>query len=263
MQLNSRIVCPPGPFNGGNQMKKTVSIALISMLGLTQITCAGMSSKVPIAMAIGCASGFGLGAIYDEVARNKDAKEKKSVQDRALGIFKNKKKTYNQGKFVGLGVGCLAGLGTGLYLDMMAEDMQQQMNARGIQLEKVDSNGNGETDELLVKMDGNISFATNDSVLQGVAKTNVENLAEGLRGYPETKIRIGGHSDGTGTLAVNQPLSQKRAESVRDALVGKGLESGRVAEVAGFANSKPLPGTNPSGNEPNNRRVEVRIVAAE
>lgn len=244
-------------------MKKCVSIALVSVLAASHLTCAGMSSKVPIAMAIGCASGFGLGAIYDEVSRNKDTKEKKSIQERALGIFKNKKKSYNQGKIVGLGVGCLAGLGTGLYLDMMAEDMQQQMNARGIKLEKVDGNADGETDELLVKMDGNISFASGDSALVGAAKTNVDNLAEGLRGYPETKLRVGGHSDGTGTLAINKPLSQKRAEAVRDTLVGKGVDGARFAEVAGFANAKPLPGTNANGDEPNNRRVEVRILAAE
>lgn len=244
-------------------MKKAVCITLVSVLAAVQISCSNFSSKVPIAMAIGCATGFGLGAIYDEAARNKDAKERKSIQERALGIFKNKKKSYNQGKIVGLGVGCLAGLGTGLYLDMMAEDMQQQMNARGIKLEKVDQDGNGETDELLVKMDGNISFASGDSTLVGGAKTNVDNLAEALRGYPETKLRVGGHSDGTGTLAINKPLSQKRAESVRDSLVGKGVDGARFAEVAGFANSKPLPNTNPNGDEPNNRRVEVRILAAE
>jgi hypothetical protein len=50
-------------------MKKAVSITLVSILAATHITCAGMTSKVPIAMAIGCASGFGLGAIYAYMKR--------------------------------------------------------------------------------------------------------------------------------------------------------------------------------------------------
>ncbi len=240
-------------------MKKAITITLISAIALSQITCASGMSRVPLAMAIGCAAGFGLGAIYDESARNKDRKEQQSIQARAMGIFKSKKKSHNTGKILGLGVGCLAGLGTGLYLDMMAEDMQTQMAARGVTLVKEDKNADGTTDELLVKMDGDISFASGDSILSGAAKTNVENLAEGLKGYPETKLLVGGHSDGTGSLAANQALSLRRAQSVRDALSEKGVEPARFTEVTGFANTRPLPGTNAAGSVPANRRVEVRI----
>lgn len=205
--------------------------------------------KTIVATGVGCAIGLGAGAIYDEAQRKKDSKERRKD---VLAIFK-KKKSQNKGKIVGLGVGCLAGLGVGLYLDLMYDDMSNQFAGRGIQLEKVPDE-NGETKELLVKMDGDINFAVNQATLAGTAKANVANLKEALAGYPETGVRIWGHTDKSGQRAYNERLSLNRAITVRDELA---LPSNRVIETKGFAWDRPLDGT---GESPANRRVEVRIV---
>ncbi len=211
--------------------------------------CDSLTKKTLISTGLGCGAGLALGTIYDEVQRGKEAKDRKKD---IFAIFK-KKKEQNQGKIVGLATGCLAGLGVGLYLDLMYDDIQNQFGSRGIQLEKVPDE-NGETKELLVKMDGDINFKINSAELEGVAKENVSKLKEALESYPETGVKIWGHTDRTGSRSVNERLSLERAKSVANFL---NLPSSRVLEVKGWAWDRPIDGT---GASPANRRVEVRIV---
>jgi Outer membrane protein and related peptidoglycan-associated (lipo)proteins len=202
-----------------------------------------------ISTGLGCGAGLALGTIYDEAQRKKDSKDRRKD---VFAIFK-KKKEQNQGKIVGLATGCLAGLGVGLYLDLMYDDIQNQFGSKGIQLEKVPDE-KGETKELLVKMDGDINFQLNSAELQGVAKENVAKLKEALEAYPETGVKIWGHTDKSGTRAYNEKLSFERAKSVANYL---NLASSRVVEIKGWAWDKPIDET---GKSPANRRVEVRIV---
>lgn len=212
-------------------------------------SCDSLGKKTVISTSVGCLAGLGLGALYDELQRKKESKERKKD---ILAAFK-KKKQQNQGKIVGLTTGCMAGLGVGLYLDMMYDDIENQFGKKGIQLEKVPDES-GETKELLVKMDGDINFQLNSAELQGVAKENVTKLKEALESYPETGIKVWGHTDKSGNRNYNEKLSLERAKSV----VGyMGLTPSRVLEVKGWAWDKPIDGT---GASPANRRVEIRIV---
>lgn len=236
---------------------KKVSILLIFVFVVSSCSVFEKATlgRTGIATAAGCLAGLGIGAIYDEKMRGEEAKQRKKD---ILAAFK-KKKQHNKGKLIGLGSGCMIGLGTGLYLDMMASDIEEKMAGRGITLEKVQGN-DGETDELLVKMDGDINFSTGSPNLTGVASQNVSNLAEALAAYPDTGVKVYGHTDGTGSRATNERLSLARANSVKGTLVNKSVGADRFKEITGYANDRPLPGTNQSGNEPKNRRVEVRII---
>lgn len=228
---------------------------LTGVFAFTSVSCESLSWKTFAATGIGCAVGLGLGAVIDEQNR------KSSNEDRRKDVFAifKKRKAQNNGKMVGLATGCLAGLGVGLYLDLMHDDIEDQFGDRGIELEKVKAGGpNGETEELLVKMDGDISFDSGSSNLSGTASNNVDTLAEALAKYPETKVRVYGHTDGTGSRATNDRLSQQRAAGVADELA---LGSDRIKELRGWANDRPLPGTSRTGNVRANRRVEVFIVA--
>jgi outer membrane protein OmpA-like peptidoglycan-associated protein len=233
-------------------MKKFTTITLITTIGITSIffsQCESITKKTLISTGLGCGAGLALGTIYDEAQRKKDSKDRRKD---VFAIFK-KKKEQNQGKIVGLATGCLAGLGVGLYLDLMYDDIQNQFGSKGIQLEKVPDE-KGETKELLVKMDGDINFQLNSAELQGVAKENVAKLKEALEAYPETGVKIWGHTDKSGTRAYNEKLSFERAKSVANYL---NLASSRVVEIKGWAWDKPIDET---GKSPANRRVEVRIV---
>lgn len=239
-------------------MKRFISGALVFFVSFSGIStgCSSLTSRTAWATAIGCGAGLALGTIADEAARKKEAKKRKND---ILAIFKEKKQ-HNQGKIVGLASGCMIGLGTGVYLDLMYDDIEQKMKGKGIALEKV-AGKDGETEELLVKMDGDISFATGSANLVGVAENNVNNVSEALAAYPETKVRIWGHSDGTGARAVNEKLSKQRADSVAKMMTTRyDISSSRIAETVGYANDRPLPGTSATGNVPQNRRVEIRII---
>jgi outer membrane protein OmpA-like peptidoglycan-associated protein len=233
-------------------MKKFTTLTLILSISTTSILlsqCGSVTKKTLISTGLGCGAGLALGTIYDEMQRKKDSKDRRKD---VFAIFK-KKKEQNQGKIVGLATGCLAGLGVGLYLDLMYDDIQNQFGSKGIQLEKVPDE-KGETKELLVKMDGDINFQLNSAELQGVAKENVTKLKEALEAYPETGVKIWGHTDKSGTRAYNEKLSFDRAKSVANYL---NLASSRVVEIKGWAWDKPIDET---GKSPANRRVEVRIV---
>jgi len=233
-------------------MKKFTTLTLITTIGIISIFfshCGSITKKTLISTGLGCGAGLALGTIYDEAQRKKESKDRRKD---VFAIFK-KKKEQNQGKIVGLATGCLAGLGVGLYLDLMYDDIQNQFGSKGIQLEKVPDE-KGETKELLVKMDGDINFQLNSAELQGVAKENVAKLKEALEAYPETGVKIWGHTDKSGTRAYNEKLSFERAKSVANYL---NLASSRVVEIKGWAWDKPIDET---GKSPANRRVEVRIV---
>ncbi len=233
-------------------MKKFTTLTLITTIVITSIFfshCGSITKKTLISTGLGCGAGLALGTIYDEAQRKKDSKDRRKD---VFAIFK-KKKEQNQGKIVGLATGCLSGLGVGLYLDLMYDDIQNQFGSKGIQLEKVPDE-KGETKELLVKMDGDINFQLNSAELQGVAKENVSKLKEALEAYPETGVKIWGHTDKSGTRDYNEKLSFERAKSVANYL---NLAPSRVVEIKGWAWDKPIDET---GKSPANRRVEVRIV---
>ncbi|MBX7057155.1 MAG: OmpA family protein [Leptospirales bacterium] len=237
-------------------MRRGIAVLVLVSVSISASGCETLNKltwRTVAATGIGCAAGLGIGAVIDEYKRHEDTRQRRAD---IFGIFRSQKQR-NDGKIVGLATGCLAGLGVGLYLDLMHEDMQNQFGQRGITLEKV-AGPNGETQMLKVKMDGDINFATGQAALTGVAQSNVGTLREALAAYPETKIRVIGHTDGTGTRSINERLSRDRAQSVSGNL---GLESDRIAAVQGVANDQPLPGTSRSGNVPRNRRVEVYILA--
>ncbi len=80
--------------------------------------------------------------------------------------------------------------------------------------------------------------------------------------YPDTDVMIYGHTDSTGSDAINQPLSENRAKAVKDFLTSKGVDAKRIT-TQGLGSSSPVASNDTEAGRQQNRRVEVAITANE
>jgi outer membrane protein OmpA-like peptidoglycan-associated protein/tetratricopeptide (TPR) repeat protein len=108
----------------------------------------------------------------------------------------------------------------------------------------------------------NIFFDVGKSDLKNESLAELENMKSLLESSPHLKVQINGHTDNTGNDATNMALSLKRAESVVQYLVSKGVDSSRLA-AKGFGSQRPLVSNDDEqeGREIN-RRTEVEIIEA-
>jgi outer membrane protein OmpA-like peptidoglycan-associated protein len=91
---------------------------------------------------------------------------------------------------------------------------------------------------------------------------NVEKLADILNKYPDTNILVEGHTDSDGGNEYNQKLSEERAGSVANQLLGRGVVQSRVTRV-GYGETQPIASNETSDGKRQNRRVEIAIFANE
>ena len=86
----------------------------------------------------------------------------------------------------------------------------------------------------------------------------LERIKVELARRPAPEITVIGHTDRVGSASLNDALSLKRAETVRQALIQSGIAALRI-EVAGRGEREPLVPTEDEVSEPRNRRVEINV----
>jgi outer membrane protein OmpA-like peptidoglycan-associated protein len=101
-----------------------------------------------------------------------------------------------------------------------------------------------------------VTFATGKSVLTTAGKKELDLLANFMNNNPN--VRLEGYTDNTGTDKVNIPLSEKRAESAKAYLVGKGIAESRIGR-AGHGSSNPVADNKTAAGRAKNRRIEVTV----
>jgi len=106
-----------------------------------------------------------------------------------------------------------------------------------------------------------IEFATGSAELLPSSRPLLEKVAQVARSCPGT-LRIEGHTDAVGPVAANGRLSAARAETVRDALIKRGLGAGRLV-AEGFGPSRPLATNDTAEGRARNRRIEFHVVRAQ
>lgn len=116
-----------------------------------------------------------------------------------------------------------------------------------------------ETDRGLTLTVGQGLFAVDEYVLSREAQAEVSRIATVLELIEASRIAVEGHADSTGTDATNQPLSENRAKSVRDALIGAGVPGSQI-ETAGFSSDRPIADNATVEGRAENRRVEVILI---
>jgi len=237
---------------------------VVVFLCIAAVALAGCATQTQTGAAVGTGVGAAVGAGVGQV------------------IGRNTSSTL-LGAAIGAAVGGLTGTAIGHYMDKQEQSMRQAIansEAASVRREqevlaeaKADSTQKSQqalaeakadsakksVDVLTVTFKSDYLFAVNSSTLLPGAYDELERVAKVLTQYPETTIRIAGHTDSTGTVDYNQKLSERRAEAVKNALTGMGVNPSRLTTI-GYGESKPIASNNAEAGRQMNRRVEIRIV---
>lgn len=163
---------------------------------------------------------------------------------------------------VGAAVGTAVGAGTGAIIgrrmDKAAEAAAEIQNAT---VETVTDANN--LTAVKVTFDSGVLFATNKYDLNAEAKKNLREFANILKEYNDADVAIFGHTDSTGSDAINDPLSVNRANSVASYLKTLGVSPAQIKNVEGFGSKEPVADNSTVEGRAKNRRVEVYMYASE
>ena len=160
------------------------------------------------------------------------------------------------GTLIGAGVGAAAG---GMIGRKVGSNMDQQEAAMRKQLAAVEAaNIQRNADMLAVTFKADALFDVDSAALKAGAFDEIQRVATVLNQYPQTKIIVAGHTDSTGSESHNLLLSERRANSVKNALAGQGVSLSRITTV-GFGQATPIADNTTEAGRQLNRRVIITI----
>ncbi|WAW09799.1 OmpA family protein [Oxalobacter vibrioformis] len=210
--------------------KITVSVlaAAIAMTGCANMT--DTQKKTTTGAGVGAAAGAVLGAVTGP-----------GGWARALG-----------GAALG---GLIGGGGTYLWskhMEKQKDDMTASTQNTGVTVTKTEDNF------MQVNIPSDISFTTGSSQLNSDFRHVLDKVAANLKAYPNTHIIVAGHTDSTGSDAINNQLSRDRATHVRNYLVSQGVQSSRI-RIEGLGSQYPTADNSTAEGRAENRRVEIYV----
>jgi outer membrane protein OmpA-like peptidoglycan-associated protein len=165
----------------------------------------------------------------------------------------------DRGKRAAIGAAAGAALGGGggyLWSKRMQEQkaaMEQATQGTGVEVSQTGDN------RLKLDIPSDISFDTGRYDIKPSMRPVLDRLASSLVQHAVTRVTIIGHTDSTGSDAVNNPLAINRAAAVRDYMVPRGVASQRVS-VEGRGAREPVADNGSADGRARNRRVEIFIA---
>ena len=115
-----------------------------------------------------------------------------------------------------------------------------------------------QTERGLVLTLGDVLFDTGQAALKPGAMPTIDRLAAFLKDTPDRTVQIEGHTDNVGSDELNQELSTRRADAVKQALQSRGVTADRV-QAMGKGEGLPVASNDSAGGRQQNRRVEIII----
>lgn len=158
---------------------------------------------------------------------------------------------------IGAAAGALAGGIAGGLIGNYMDKQEQELRDSFAYVE--DASIQRDEDILTVTFRSDMLFDVDSAILKPGSYDELDRVATVLRKYPQTRIRIEGHTDSTGSEQYNQSLSERRAMAVRDALVQRGVDPRRI-ETVGFGESRPIASNSTEAGRQLNRRVSIVII---
>ena len=214
--------------------KASISVFLSLLLILAGCAAPETQTKTQKGAVYGAAGGAAAGAIAGQV------------------IGRDTKGTLI-GAAIGAAVGGLGGAGVGRMMDNQERDMREALAKS--EAAAVTREGN----LLAVTFKGDVTFDTNSTVVRPGLHSEINRVAGVLSQYPQTLVRVEGHTDSVGTNEYNQDLSVRRAMAVKSLLVQRGIADSRIDSV-GYGETMPVATNDTEAGRQRNRRVEIKIA---
>lgn len=157
-----------------------------------------------------------------------------------------------QRALIGAGVGALAGGAVGYYMDQQEAKLRAELEGTGVSVTRIGDN-------ITLNMPGNVTFATDSSDLRPAFFEVLNSVGKVMKEFDQTVVEVAGHTDSTGSEDYNQGLSERRASSVSQYLVAKGISDQRFITV-GMGELRPVADNGTTEGRQANRRVEITMV---
>jgi len=157
------------------------------------------------------------------------------------------------GAAVGAAAGAVIGNIWSSRMEQQKRTMEQAAEGTGVQVTQTPDN------RLKLDIPTDISFDTNKSDIKPDFRPLLDKFAASLAENPYARITIVGHTDNTGSDAINDPLSLNRASRTRDYLSTRGVASNRFT-VEGRGSHEPVVANDSNANRARNRRVEIFVA---
>ena len=204
------------------------NLTITMILSVFIISCAGTTHQQQ-KTGQGAAVGAGVGAILGQVIGG----------DTEATLI---------GAGIGAALGGIAGNQIGAYMD------RQEAELRNVVAASEAASVTRSQNVLTATFKSSMFFDYDSAILKPGAYPEIDRVAGVLRNYPQTRIRVEGHTDSKGSAEYNMNLSQRRAQAVSNALIQRGVDPMRV-ETLGFGESQPI-----SSSDADNRRVNIVII---
>jgi outer membrane protein OmpA-like peptidoglycan-associated protein len=217
---------------------RTLAITMTTALTFTLAGCASYTGQTdnpddPNRTARGALIGAAIGAAAGLLSGD-DATERR------------------QRAMVGAGVGAVAGGAVGVYQDRQEAELRRRTAGTGIEVSR-------DGDVIKLNLPDGVTFDFNRADLKPQFYPALDQVAATMAEYNQTIVEVSGHTDDVGSDQYNQGLSERRAGSVANYLVGKGLLRERF-EVVGMGERYPVADNASDSGRALNRRVEIRVV---
>ena len=211
-------------------MRRIIAVAVLATFTLG--ACESMDDqqrRTATGAGVGAAAGAAIGAIGNDSNRGRGAAA---------------------GAAIGAAVGAVGGYVWNKRMESQQKQIEQQAQGTGVEVTRTADN------RLQIVIPGDIAFDSGQAAIRPNFRTALDNFAQSLQQNPSTTVNIVGHTDSTGSPAVNEPLSLQRADATRDYLVTRGVAANRC-QIDGRGAREPVASNDTEAGRARNRRVEI------
>lgn len=215
-------------------MKK--SLTILTVAATTSALIAGCAAPQTTGQSVGMGAGIGAlagAAIGQAIGRD------------------------TKGTLIGAAAGAALGAGGGYVWSQRMQQqkiaMEQAAQGTPVQVSQTADN------RLRINIPADASFAINSAVLNARMYPVLDRLAQTLAQNPYATVSIVGHTDSTGSDAINNPLSLNRAAAAQNYLINRGVSAARI-HISGMGSAQPIASNATEAGRAQNRRVEIYVA---